>query len=282
MRGRRLRRLVALAEAERPLTIALFGVASSERRVLEDALGNMDRYSVVLEEDSTLPDVCIVDKRNIGALTRARLLARRLGDRPVITITRAGDTQDRWYLPRPLSAARALTTIARVHLELRGARRLPIAKRPTPLRAISAPRVHPRAEITSPKAELRALVVDNTALGKHQVLDALQRCGVSSDIATSGEEAAGMVASRSYDLLFFDAALSGTDGYRICREMAEAHRQRQVPVFMLTGRRKGYDIMRGKLWGCAAALSKPLQLAEFRRVLADLSTGTDSGAMPAI
>ena len=268
-----------MSDSSRLLVISLYGVPEGERRVLEDTLGPLDRYVLVDEHDNLVPDILIADKRNIAALERAHEMSRRTGGRPLVMISRVGDNRDRWTLPRPLTAPRILSQLAQVQREMRVPRRsrngvdgpLP------PVSGNSRGVTQRRSEPPTLKV-LRALVVDDSALARHQVVEALARCGIEPDIAADADEAEGMVAEKVYDLLFFDARLGGTEGYQICRDVARMRAGRETPVVMLTGRSKGFDAMRGKLWGCEWALSKPVQATEIRQVLHELDSAASSDA----
>ena len=83
-----------------------------------------------------------------------------------------------------------------------------------------------------------------------------------------------MLAQNSYDIIFLDVVLPGTDGYQVCKDIRKNPGTRQTPVIMLTSKSSPFDRVRGSLVGCSAYLTKPVDYNAFRAAVSKyLATG---------
>ncbi len=57
------------------------------------------------------------------------------------------------------------------------------------------------------------------------------------------------------------------DGYQICRTIKRAKKTKGTPVIMLTGKASPIDRVKGKLVGCDAYLTKPVDHVKFDKVV---------------
>ncbi len=69
------------------------------------------------------------------------------------------------------------------------------------------------------------------------------------------------------DLIFLDLVMPITNGYELCTQLRKTPSLKDVPVVILTGKDGLVDRMRAKMVGANDFLSKPVKVAEFRKVL---------------
>lgn len=85
------------------------------------------------------------------------------------------------------------------------------------------------------------------------------------DFAESGDEAiARLKDGESYDLVFMDVMMPGTDGYKTCKWIKT---NKPTYVVMLTSRSSPFDKVRGAMSGCDTYLVKPPQDSDLENVL---------------
>jgi CheY-like chemotaxis protein len=110
---------------------------------------------------------------------------------------------------------------------------------------------------------LSALVVDDSVTVRNQLQAALQKAGLTADLASGGEQALLMLSKQSYDLIFLDVVMPGDDGYAVCKLIRKLPANKQTQVIMLTSRSSPFDRARGALAGCDMYLIKPIDLKTF-------------------
>ena len=122
----------------------------------------------------------------------------------------------------------------------------------------------------------RLLVVDDqpvniqalyqTFSADHQVL-----------MATTGEQAIDLCASRFPDLVLLDIEMPGMDGYEVCRRLKAEAATRDIPVIFVTAHRDEAAETRGLDAGAVDFISKPINPAIVRaRVRTHLTLKTQS------
>ena len=122
----------------------------------------------------------------------------------------------------------------------------------------------------------RLLVVDDqpvniqalyqTFSADHQVL-----------MATTGEQAIDLCASKSPDLVLLDIEMPGMDGYEVCRRLKAEALTRDIPVIFVTAHRDEVAETRGLDAGAVDFISKPINPAIVRaRVRTHLTLKTQS------
>jgi len=82
--------------------------------------------------------------------------------------------------------------------------------------------------------ETKILIVDDSALHRRVVGDALRAAGYQVDVAQDGEEALRLVAARQPDAIVLDVMMPGLTGYQVCRALREEEATARIPVVMLT------------------------------------------------
>jgi twitching motility two-component system response regulator PilG len=114
------------------------------------------------------------------------------------------------------------------------------------------------------------LVVDDSLAVRNYLRSLLESRGYAVTEADSGEAAVQTAGAGQFDCVLMDVIMPGVDGYEACRRIrAGARRGAPItPIVMLTSRSSPFDQIRGKMVGCAAYLTKPVDSAELQAVLA--------------
>lgn len=135
-----------------------------------------------------------------------------------------------------------------------------IAKEPT---STIAPQVERRM------SGVRVLLVEDNEVNRKLALHMLKRLGCSVEVATNGQEAVQMTASRAYDLVFMDVQMPEMDGIeatRLIRER-ELSTHKHLPIIAMTA-----HAMEGDREHCLSAgmddyLSKPVKIEQLAQML---------------
>ncbi|WP_229223461.1 response regulator [Duganella sp. sic0402] len=78
------------------------------------------------------------------------------------------------------------------------------------------------------------LVVDDNSINQQVASEILQRAGVRSDLASSGEEGARMVDAGSYDAVLMDIQMPDMDGYQATALIRKNERHATLPIIAMT------------------------------------------------
>lgn len=103
------------------------------------------------------------------------------------------------------------------------------------------------------------LVEDNSALADG-VTRALSKLGYAVDTTSDGEEADGILATQSFDLVILDLNLPSLDGLEVLSRLRS--RNDNAQVLILTARDEVEDRVAGLDLGADDYLTKPFELAE--------------------
>lgn len=113
------------------------------------------------------------------------------------------------------------------------------------------------------------LVVDDSLAIRNHLRSLLEAAGFSVSLADGVESAMKMLGQRAFDCVLMDVLMPGIDGYEGCRQIKSTLRgERSVPVIMLTSKSSPFDRIRGKMAGCDAYLTKPVDPRQLGEVLA--------------
>jgi PAS domain S-box-containing protein len=145
------------------------------------------------------------------------------------------------------------------------------ASRLGPRRAVAMPANEPAGQ--SAVKPLRILVAEDNAVNRTVTLRQLRKLGYSADAVANGLEVLDAVERVPYDLILMDCHMPELDGYDATRRLRQLEVSRDWPhktrlrVVAMTA-----NAMKGDREKCLAAgmddyLSKPVALAELRRVL---------------
>jgi CheY-like chemotaxis protein len=74
------------------------------------------------------------------------------------------------------------------------------------------------------------------------------------------------------DLLLLDIDMPRRNGWAVLEKIKTTPRLKTIPTVMLSGSNRSEDINRGYELGCSAYVTKPSELADFRKTLHCLTT----------
>ena len=115
----------------------------------------------------------------------------------------------------------------------------------------------------------KILVVDDTAINREVMVEALRRFGILPDLATNGLEAIAAATRTSYDLIYMDGSMPELDGFEACRRLRELEAgSRRTPVLALTAHVVGVAADAWRDAGMDGVLHKPFTMAELQNSLA--------------
>ena len=133
--------------------------------------------------------------------------------------------------------------------------------------ASTAPGIRSRA--TRATENHNVLVVDDSDMVRRFMGVTLKPFDVQVTFATSGSEALERVQQQPYLCVFLDVVMPGLDGYQVCRAIKGAKQTYGAPtVVMLTSKSSPFDKIRGKMSGCDAYLTKPVEMDKLLEILA--------------
>ncbi len=246
------------------LRLAVKGLKPIERQLLEGLVKVSQRRTPRLEilDDTHAreADVVVVDTRDPGAMAWARQrtwLARRA----VIWIDGTEAARGHTLLRRPVQWPILPMVLARA-----------LESGPDTLAAQSLATPRPAA-YRLPGAEVQrihqVLVVDDSLAVRAHLRSLLEPCGYAVTDADSVDAAMACIGRRVFDCVLMDVLMPGADGYEGCHQIkARLRGADAVPVVMLTSRGSPFDRIRGKMAGCDAYLTKPVDPQHLAQVLA--------------
>lgn len=117
---------------------------------------------------------------------------------------------------------------------------------------------------------LRILAVDDMRDLVEPFADLLRLEGAEVDTATSGQEALGLLARNSYDVLISDIGMDGMDGYELIREIRKNPRWSGLQAVALSGFGRSVDVSRALRSGFNTHLTKPASVAHICQTIAQL------------
>lgn len=109
------------------------------------------------------------------------------------------------------------------------------------------------------EAIMRILLVEDDALLRRSLAQALRESGYAVDLAESGDVGLYKAENTDYDAIVLDVMLPELDGWAV---LARLRKRKPTPVMMLTARDAGPDRVRGLDAGADDYLVKPFDLPE--------------------
>lgn len=124
-------------------------------------------------------------------------------------------------------------------------------------------------------AETDILVVDDNEGDRLLLRIALEKGSLLDRVrlheAADGDEALAFLRRAPRPrLVLLDLNMPGKDGMHVLREMRADERLRGIPVVVLTTSDSEQEAARARALGAAGWVRKPIEVAEYRRVLTDL------------
>ena len=288
--------------AETAPTLKLFvrGLAQEERQLLDGLVRVSQRRSPRLtlldERDAQGADVVLIDSNNAEASTWARRQSW-LEDKAVIWIDAARVASGHTLIRRPVQwsilpmlLARALEQSPGTAAAFASSRAAPLAadgfassraaplvadgfasSRAAPLTAdgFASSRAAPLGLPSSINEQPRPiLVVDDSLAVRAHLRSLLEAGGFVVSESDSAQAALELLSRQSFDCVLMDVMMPGIDGYEGCRRIKAMLRgARSLPVVMLTSKSSPFDRIRGKMAGCDAYLTKPIDPKQLGEVL---------------
>lgn len=106
------------------------------------------------------------------------------------------------------------------------------------------------------------LVVDDDAVSRHLLTQALTSAGIKAAVVTSGSEALTWLTATVPSLVLLDLVMPPPDGYVVLRALRDDPRTRDVPVVVLTALDADEDVARAFELGADDFVRKPFRPAE--------------------
>ena len=116
----------------------------------------------------------------------------------------------------------------------------------------------------------RILVADDKASNRELIRVVLERSGYLVDEAGDGREALNRALEHTPDLLLLDLQMPELDGFGVVSELRKDRRFVGRPIVALTAYAMQGDREKALAAGFTSYLTKPVNLAELRRHIADL------------
>lgn len=223
------------------LKLLVRGFSKTESQLLD---------AIVLFSHRRLPKITLVaashgETANVVMIDFADAEAKKwaseqawLKNKPVIWVD-APEAPGRTVVQRPVNWSALPALLARV-LEQPGAENTP--------------------RLPSPSGNKSVLVVDDSFAMRSQLRGLLERRGLAVTEVESAEAAVQAAANAAYACILMDVLLPGIDGYEACRQIkANVSGGNRPVVVMLTSKTSPFDRIRGKMAGCDAYLTKPVE-----------------------
>jgi two-component system, cell cycle response regulator len=256
------------AEPTGALKLVVMGLKPMERQLLGGIVRVSQRRSprlaLVDDIDAAQADVVMVDTLDARAMAWAQRQSW-LKRKPVIWLDATSVPIGHTLATRPVNWAALPTLLARA-LEQPTASVAPTAAPATPARAV-APLA---ATASAPALDQRRpiLVVDDSLAVRAYLRSLLEARGFSVSDAASVRAALEVMTQRTFDCVLMDVLMPDVDGYEGCRQIKSRQRGASaVPVVMLTSKSSPFDRIRGKMAGCDAYLTKPVEPQQLSAVL---------------
>lgn len=108
----------------------------------------------------------------------------------------------------------------------------------------------------------RILVVDDAPANIQVLSSILKEKGYQISVATSGQQALGIIDRVRPDLILLDVMMPEIDGFETCRQLKKSELTKDIPVIFLTALTETGDIVRGFEAGAVDYVAKPFNAHE--------------------
>ena len=279
------------AEAQQSLRLLVKGFTSFDMRLLDGVVKLSQRRNPSLElVDDKGPssiDVIIIDGKNEEAAAWAQEQSYWLAQQAVVWVDAQGPLLKghtglqrpvRWT-DLPVILSRAMDDASHYHAGASAEHSTAAVPASKAAAQAQVSQITPSAQTAeSSEAVLgnaatapAILVVDDSLAVRGHLTSALKAVGYSVNSVDSGESAIMIAGSRPYDCILMDVLMPGIDGYEACRKikaMPAIGGKAKPSIVMLTSKSSPFDRIRGKMAGCDAYLTKPVQKSHLMQVLA--------------
>ncbi len=121
-------------------------------------------------------------------------------------------------------------------------------------------------------SDLRALVVDDSKVGRLTMQRKLEAMGLHVDLAESGPQALDWLSRQQPDLIFLDHMMPDMDGFEVTRRIKTDPALRDIPVILVSGNDEAGFREMARQAGALDAMAKPPATEALESLLAGLST----------
>ncbi len=108
--------------------------------------------------------------------------------------------------------------------------------------------------------EVKALVVDDSALNRQVIVEYLRHKGITTIEAEDGEQALEKIESEKPDVILLDLIMPIMDGFEVLEHLKQNNNQ--IPVIVITAYLKGNTFQRCIELGAKGFLNKPVKMQE--------------------
>jgi twitching motility two-component system response regulator PilG len=254
------------------LKLLVKGLDAVERRLLDGIVKLSERDTrrrtpllhLLGDLHAMQADIVIVDARDPSAVVWARNQPW-LSAKPAIWIDAASVPSGHTLVRRPVQWPVLPVLLTRAIDQ--GPR--PAAAQPHHNLFGAAPGEKSHANARPPSSTPRILLVDDSSLVRLQLRGELEQRGFEVGEADSAAAALDCLAAQHFDGVLMDVLMPDIDGYEGCRRIKAKFRGNDfMPVVMLTSKSSPFDRIRGKMAGCDAYLTKPVDREQLTDVLA--------------
>ena len=253
-------------------SVSTLGLSNTEMRFIKIMLALTSHASTYREQgryewsdDACIANVVIVNADDDAALQTWHTLAE-IKPSPILLLVTATEQIPftTYHFSRPYGPSKVLMWLDKI---VRDCREFVPEVKIFSTAAKSSHREYFQASRESSTARHRALVVDDSATVRKQLVLELGSFNIQVDTAETGEQGLGKIAENHYDIIFLDVVMPGADGYQVCKSIRKIQYTKHTPIIMLTSKSSPFDKVRGSLAGCSTYLTKPVDYENFYKVL---------------
>jgi two-component system, cell cycle response regulator len=254
---------VEMHAGELALKLLVLGFIQFEWQMLETVVKlsqrRQPRIKLLSDIEGEHADVVMIDAEDINAMNWAN--RQPWLQRKVIIWVDAQDAPGRTVVRRPIQWPILPMLLARA------------------LEQGSTTKMSAPASISGDRS---VLVVDDSVAVRAQLCSQLESYGLRVTSVSSGEAAIRAAAISSYGCILMDVMMPCMSGYEACRAIkANANGGNGAHIVMLTGRTSPFDRIQGKMAGCDAYLTKPVDPDKLYEVISRfIAKPVESGVMP--
>ena len=252
----------------------LLGLTEKERRIargITDFAENEDREYEIIESDSTEePDIVLIDIDSPEAVSAFQ--QKKFSKRNIMVIISEHDLPEKTktlFIKRPLVGLQIWETIHKITIKnYKYAPELKISASAIidglTEKVLSGSKEEKKEKSS---AKYSVCVVDDSLALRAVLSMQLDLHGIHATHAVDGADAFKVLKSNQFDAIFLDTNLPDIDGYKICKYIKSNKAIQNTPVIMLTGSTKVRSKFRGKMAGCDAYLTKPVEQEELQATI---------------
>ncbi len=124
----------------------------------------------------------------------------------------------------------------------------------------------------------KALVVDDSKVGRLTMRKKLETLGIGVDLAESGIEALDYLQRQRPDMIFMDHMMPGLDGLEATRRIKASPATQDIPVIVISGSEESEFVAEAQAAGALAVMVKPPTDAALAAILDRLSAPASQAA----